>query len=162
MSATAGDRPPPPSGERIFIGMGSNLGDRTENLCAARDRIAALPGTDLVACSRFHATEPWGFADQPEFLNAVVEVRSSLDPEALLDALKQIERHLGRRETFRWGPRKIDLDLLLYGERRLSTDRLTLPHPLAASRPFVMAPLAEIAPDVAACLSTSTASGGTR
>ena len=134
--------------ERIFLGLGTNLGEREANLREAVRRLAALPGTRVVGLSSLHETAPWGVEDQPPFLNAVAELRTELEPEALLTAVKEIERAMGREPTFRWGPRLIDLDLLLYGERRLRTERLTLPHPHLRERPFVTEPLGEIAPEV--------------
>jgi 2-amino-4-hydroxy-6-hydroxymethyldihydropteridine diphosphokinase len=134
--------------ERVFIGLGSNLGEREENLRAALNRISSLEGTQVVRVSALRETPPWGVEDQPAFLNAVAEIRTALEPEALLDAVKRIEGELGRVPSFRWGPRLIDLDLLLYGTRRLETPRLTLPHPHILERPFVWEPLAEIAPEV--------------
>lgn len=136
------------SEERIFLGLGSNLGDREAHLQAALARIRALPGTQVVRVSRFRETAPWGVEDQPAFMNAVAEVRSELGPEALLDAVKQIERELGRTPTFRWGPRLIDIDLLLYGRRRIDSPRLKVPHPEILNRPFVWEPFQEIAPEV--------------
>jgi 2-amino-4-hydroxy-6-hydroxymethyldihydropteridine diphosphokinase len=135
-------------GERIFLGLGSNLGDREQNIRSALARIAALPETRVVAVSSVLETEPWGVRDQPSFLNAAAEIRSSLPPAQLLSAIKQIESDLGRTPTFRWGPRVIDIDLLLYGERRVHEVNLRLPHPHILERPFVWEPLAEIAPEV--------------
>jgi 2-amino-4-hydroxy-6-hydroxymethyldihydropteridine diphosphokinase len=134
--------------ERVFLGLGSNLGDREALLRTALERIAGLPGTDLVRVSAIRETEPWGVTDQPPFLNAAAEIRTELEPQALLAALKEIEGEVGRRPTFRWGPREIDLDLLLYGSRRLETETLRLPHPQILERDFVREPLAEIAPEV--------------
>jgi 2-amino-4-hydroxy-6-hydroxymethyldihydropteridine diphosphokinase len=136
------------AGERIFLGLGSNLGEREEHLQGALERLAALPGTRVVAVSRFLETPPWGYEEQPPFLNAVAEIRTELEPEELLAELKRIEGEVGRTPTFRWGPREIDVDLLLYGERRLEGPSLTLPHPRILERPFVCEPLAEIAPEV--------------
>lgn len=134
--------------ERVFVGLGSNLGEREENLRAALNGISGLADTHVVRASAFRETPPWGVEEQPAFLNAVAEIRTALEPEALLDAVKRIEGELGRVPSFRWGPRLIDLDLLLYGTRRLRTPRLTLPHPHILERPFVWEPLAEIAPEV--------------
>ena len=131
--------------ERVFIALGTNLGDRQANLQAAR---AALePQAAIHRCSEVYETPPWGFADQPDFLNQVLEVRTDLAPLPLLDTLKTNEKHMGRLETFRYGPRLIDLDILFYGQRVLDTERLTLPHPRLAERAFVLVPLGEIAPD---------------
>src|SRR5689334_21830232 len=126
--------------ERVFLGLGSNLGDREENLRAALNRIEGFEGTALVRVSSFRETPPWGVEDQPPFLNAVAEIRTSLEPDALLTAVKAIEVELGRTPTYRWGPRLIDLDLLVFGERRVTSDRLTLPHPHILERPFVWEP----------------------
>ena len=139
-------------GERIFVALGSNLGEREENLRAALNRLGELPGTVVVRVSTFRETAPWGVTEQPAFLNAVAELRSTLEPEALLAAAKAIERDLGRTPTYRWGPRLIDIDLLLYGERRMQTETLTLPHPGLLERDFVREPLVEIAPEVVAAL----------
>lgn len=134
--------------ERVFLGLGSNLGDREENIRAALERIAELPATAIVAVSGVIESEPWGVVAQPPFLNAVAEVRSGLEPATLLAAVQRIERDLGRLPTYRWGPRRIDIDLLLYGERRVAAPELTLPHPHILERRFVWEPLAELASDV--------------
>jgi len=137
-----------PSEERVFLGLGSNLGEREANLRAALDGIGSLPNTRVVAVSGFLESAPWGVEDQPPFVNAAAEIRTALEPEALLAAVKQIERDVGRVPTFRWGPRLIDIDILLFGQRRVKTVELTLPHPHVLDRPFVWQPLEEIAPDV--------------
>jgi 2-amino-4-hydroxy-6-hydroxymethyldihydropteridine diphosphokinase len=138
--------------ERVFVGLGSNLGDREENLRAALNRISALPGTRVARVSAFLESPPWGVEDQPPFLNAAAELRTGLEPEPLLAAVKEIEREMGRLPTYRWGPRLIDIDVLLYGERRLRTPVLTLPHPRILERPFVWEPLQEIAPEAVEAL----------
>lgn len=135
--------------ERVFLGLGANLGDRRANLRLALRWLA--PECELVAVSslyRSDAVVPDGEPPGPEFLNAACEVRTSLPPEALLDHLKRIEHDLGRRPAKRWAARPIDIDLLLYGDRVIATERLTVPHPALAERPFVLTPLAEIAADV--------------
>jgi 2-amino-4-hydroxy-6-hydroxymethyldihydropteridine diphosphokinase len=134
--------------ERVFVALGSNLGYRAANLTRALEQIAALPETYVIRNSQYVRTEPWGETDQPWFLNAVAEIKTSLEPETLLNELKRIEKALGRVPNYRWGPRLIDLDLLLYGDRRLRTERLTLPHPGILERAFVYEPLGEIAPEV--------------
>jgi 2-amino-4-hydroxy-6-hydroxymethyldihydropteridine diphosphokinase len=134
--------------ERVFIALGSNLGDRSSNLTQALQRIAGLPETSVLRVSRFMETEPWGEMNQPAFLNAAAEIRTNLEPESLLAELKRIETDLGRVPSYRWGPRLIDLDLLLYGNRTLESERLTLPHPGILTRTFVYEPLGEIAPDI--------------
>ena len=133
---------------RVFLGLGSNLGDREEALRGAVERIGALPGTEVVRVSGFVESPPWGVEDQPSFLNGVAEIRTGLTPEELLAAVKEIERELGRVPSRRWGPRRIDIDLLLYGSERREGAKLTLPHPYILNRAFVREPLAEIAPEV--------------
>ncbi len=130
----------------IYISLGTNLGDRMVNLRLAR---AALPpDIQVMIYSSIYETEPWGYPDQPPFLNQVVKAKTSLSAPALLASLKSIERNLGRRPTFRYGPRLIDLDILLYGALVLDTPMLTIPHPRLVERAFVLAPLVEIAPDL--------------
>jgi 2-amino-4-hydroxy-6-hydroxymethyldihydropteridine diphosphokinase len=134
--------------ERIFVGLGSNVGDRLNHLRNAVSILADAPGIELVRCSSVFETEPVGFKKQPQFLNAVVELRAADDPPRLVNRLKEIERRIGRTETFRWGPREIDVDLLLYGQRIVQAERCQVPHPEISRRRFVLVPLAEIAPDV--------------
>jgi len=134
--------------ERVFIGLGTNLGDDLErNLRNALAAIGTLPGTGVVRVSSFLTTEPWGATDQPRFLNAVAEIRTQLEPLPLLQALKQLENDLGRVPTYRWGPRAIDFDIILYGERVVDIPGLRIPHPRYRERAFVMTPLREIAPE---------------
>ncbi|MGV3724773.1 MAG: 2-amino-4-hydroxy-6-hydroxymethyldihydropteridine diphosphokinase [Actinomycetota bacterium] len=142
--------------ERVFVGLGSNLGDREENLRAALNRISAVKGTRVAAVSSFRETPPWGVEDQPPFLNAVAEIRTELAPVELLRAVKAIEVELGRVPSYRWGPRLIDIDLLTYGERSISMAELTLPHPNILNRPFVWEPFEEIAPEVVEKLRRAT------
>jgi 2-amino-4-hydroxy-6-hydroxymethyldihydropteridine diphosphokinase len=129
---------------RVFIGLGANLGDRHANIEAALSRLAAHPGIELVRCTEAIETPPWGIEDQPAFLNAVAEVRTILQPEELLRDLKDMERELGRTPGPRWGPRAIDLDILLFGERVIDEPSLVVPHPELASRPFVLSQLIEL------------------
>lgn len=136
-------------GERVFLGLGSNQGDRRGNLDRALEALRARPDVDLVRCSAVLETEPWGVTDQPGFLNAVVEVGTTLEPVELLLAAKAIEAALGRTPTFRWGPRVIDIDIIAYGRRVIASDELTVPHARCLEREFVMGPLREIAPEVA-------------
>jgi 2-amino-4-hydroxy-6-hydroxymethyldihydropteridine diphosphokinase len=128
-----------------YIGLGSNLGDRAAHLHAALDRLAAL-GT-VEAVSPFQETEPVGHVEQPRFLNAAARLRTTRPPDELLRGLLSIERALGRVRTVRWGPRTIDLDLLLYDDLVRDEPGLTLPHPRLHERRFVLEPLAAIAPD---------------
>ncbi len=126
-----------------YVGLGSNLGDREQTLRHAAAAIGA------VRLSTIRETEPWGLADQPRFLNAVAELETELTARALLESLLDIERRLGRERTGpRWGPRTIDLDLLLYGEERLDEASLTVPHPRLHERLFVLEPLAELDPSL--------------
>jgi len=131
------------------LGLGSNVGDRRANLQAAVDALPAH-GVRVLASSSVYDTEPVGeVLDQPEFLNAVIRIETDLDPEALLDACKAVERELGREAGgVRHGPRPIDVDLLLLGDLTYSSDRLTLPHAQVTARRFVLVPLLELDPDV--------------
>jgi 2-amino-4-hydroxy-6-hydroxymethyldihydropteridine diphosphokinase len=135
---------------RGFLGLGSNVGDRLANLRAARAELEAR-GVRVTAASSVYETEPQGLVtDQPDFLNACVEVETELGPEELLDACKEVERALGRTEGGpRHGPRPLDVDLLLLGDIDLSTERLTLPHREVTSRRFVLTPLLELDPELA-------------
>lgn len=133
---------------RAYIGLGSNLGDRAANLLAARDRLAAEPGIDRPRLSRLYETEPVGPADQPWYVNAVLETAVELPALTLLRRLKALERTLGRRPGRRWGERLIDLDLLLYDDLHLATPELTLPHPRMWERRFVLVPLRDLAPEL--------------
>lgn len=127
------------------IGLGSNLGNPAANVRAA---IAALSQIgDVVAQSRLYRSKPWGPVEQPDYCNAVAIVRTPLAPLDLLRALKELETRLGRRPSVRWGPREIDLDILLYGDRQVDEPELTVPHPSMAARAFVLAPLAELMPE---------------
>lgn len=134
-----------------YVGLGSNLGDRAATLEMARERLALLPGASLASASPIYETEPWGDADQPFFLNQVVAVELAADWTAakLLAALLAIETALGRvRGERRFGPRTLDLDLLLFGEAAIDTPDLVVPHPRLRQRAFVLVPLADIAPGV--------------
>ena len=129
----------------VFIGTGSNLGDRQAALAKAAELLA--PDANVTKASRVYETPPWGFEDQPAFLNQALQVETKLDPPALLDHLKRIEQKMGRKSTFRFGPRIIDLDILFYGDLIYTSDTLQIPHALAAERAFVLVPMREIAPD---------------
>jgi len=134
--------------ERVFVGLGSNVGDRLRHIERAIEILADSPEVELVARSRIYETEPWGLTEQPRFLNAVIELRTGLPPAPLLQTLKEVEGSLGRRPRGRWGPREIDLDLLLYGDRVIQEGELRVPHPRLHERAFVLVPLAELAPEV--------------
>jgi 2-amino-4-hydroxy-6-hydroxymethyldihydropteridine diphosphokinase len=126
-----------------YVGLGANLGDREASLRRAAELIGAR------RLSTLRETEPWGIADQPSFLNAVAELETELAPRELLDELLRVERELGRtRDGSRWGPRAIDLDLLVYGGETIDEPGLTVPHPHLAERLFVLEPLAELAPSL--------------
>jgi dihydropteroate synthase len=132
----------------IVLALGGNVGDKAESLRRALRAIASEPGIELTAISRLYRTAPWGKTDQDWFVNACALGRTSLKPEALLERVKRLEVELGREPTVRWGPRVIDIDLIAYDEVTLKSERLTLPHPELFNRAFVLAPLAEIAPDL--------------
>jgi 2-amino-4-hydroxy-6-hydroxymethyldihydropteridine diphosphokinase len=131
----------------IYLSLGSNVGDRQANILAA---IAALlpVGVRVIKVSSLYETEPVDFLDQPWFLNCAVEAETSLEPHALLQALRAVETQLGSKKDFPKGPRKIDLDILLYGSETIATPDLQLPHPRMLQRRFVLTPLAEIAPSL--------------
>lgn len=132
--------------EKIYIGMGSNLGDRLENL---RRAASMFPSTIHVnRLSPVYETEPWGYTEQPAFLNQVVEVSSILPPLEMIEELKMLEKSLGREPTFRYGPRPIDLDILFYNNMVFSRAGLVIPHLHLHERAFVLVPLADLAPDL--------------
>ena len=132
-----------------FVGLGANLGDRETTLRSALERLSAEPGVELVAVSSFRDTAPIGITDQPRFLNAAAAVETTLSAHDLLDRLLAIERRLGRtREGPRFGPRTIDLDLLLYGDERIEEEGLEIPHPRLHERLFALEPLADLEPDL--------------
>jgi len=133
---------------KIYLGLGSNLGRRARNLSAARRRLRQK-GVRIVRQSRVIETEPWGVADQPRFLNQVVEGEWSGTPRRLLAVAKEVEREGGRTKTVRWGPRVIDVDILLFGDRRVNSRDLVIPHPRIAERPFVVEPLKELGVNLA-------------
>lgn len=130
----------------IYLGLGSNLGDRGDNL---RKAIGALaPEVQVRVESGVYETPPWGVTDQPGFLNMTLKAETDLSPEKLREHVKRVEREVGRKHTFRWGPRVIDIDILLYDELIVDTPELVIPHPQLHKRPFVLVPLASIAPEV--------------
>jgi 2-amino-4-hydroxy-6-hydroxymethyldihydropteridine diphosphokinase len=131
----------------VYIGLGSNLGDRAATIRVALDRLAEQPEIEILAVSSLRETDPVGFEDQPRFLNGAAALRTELGPRDLLDRMLEIERGLGRvREGARYGPRTIDLDLLLYGDAVVDEPGLEIPHPRLAERTFVLEPLAELDP----------------
>lgn len=132
--------------ETIFLALGTNLGDRVENLRAALQ--ALLKIVEIQAVSAVYETPPWGVTDQPAFLNMAVQGQTELDPPTLLRELKRLEVELGRKPNFRYGPRLIDLDILFYGEKIVALDNLSVPHPRLPERAFVLVPLADLAPEL--------------
>ena len=135
--------------QRCFIALGSNQADPAAQVTAAFAELRLLPQSQLLACSSLYRSAPLGPQDQPAFINAVAMLDTGLAPEALLDALQEIERRAGRvRKAERWGPRILDLDLLLYADRMIDTPRLQVPHYHMHARSFVLYPLAELAADL--------------
>lgn len=130
----------------VYIALGTNLGDRLANL---RTAIQSMPPEIvIVAESHVYETPPWGYEDQPAFLNMVIKAETGLEPESLLTYLKQLEVELGREQNFRWGPRLIDLDILFYDNLVIDTPPLVVPHPRLHERAFVLVPLMDVAPDL--------------
>lgn len=138
--------------ERVYLGLGSNLGSRENNLAQAIRRLGepSPQGGKLrpLRASSIYETAPWGYADQPAFLNCVVGAETDLTPLALLALGQQVERELGRQPSFRYGPRLVDVDILLYGDLVLDLPDLQIPHPRMTQRAFVLVPLAELAPQL--------------
>jgi len=141
VASRAGD----PRREVVFVGLGSNAGERRATIGSALDRIAALVGVRVVRVSKLRETAPVGGPPQRAFVNAVAELETSLEPAQLLAELQRVEGALGRVREVRWGPRTIDIDVLLFGELVLETPDLVVPHPRLSERAFVLEPLAEIA-----------------
>jgi 2-amino-4-hydroxy-6-hydroxymethyldihydropteridine diphosphokinase len=134
---------------RAYVGLGSNLGDREHMIWGAVHMLAFNPDVDVVAVSTLRETDPVGYLDQPPFLNAAAALDTELSPRALLDLLLTVERELGRiRDGPRFGPRTIDLDLLLYGDEIVDEPGLAVPHPRLQERVFALEPLAELDPDL--------------
>lgn len=133
--------------ERVFLGIGSNIGDRLKHLQSAVEFIERIPKTEIINTSSVFETEPVGFKAQAFFYNAVLEIRTELDIMQLFKRLKKIEEKIGRVETFQWGPREIDIDILYYGNSVTVTAEVIVPHPRNSERRFVLEPMNEIAPD---------------
>lgn len=134
---------------RAYLALGANLGDPPAQLAEAVRRLDTRDDIKVAARSRMITTKAWGRTDQPDFSNMVVMVDTSLDPTSLLDVCLGIESAMGRERVDRWGPRLIDIDIVAYEDRVIASDRLTIPHPFAHQRDFVLDPLREIAPEVA-------------
>ncbi len=137
-----------PTGVRVFVGLGSNLDDPLAHIRQALRELKGLPQTRLVCRSSLYRSRPLGPVAQPDYINAVAELETGLEPEALLSELQAIEQTHGRERGERWGPRTLDLDILLYGDRQLDRPHLRVPHPELTNRAFVLYPLAEIAEDL--------------
>jgi len=133
---------------RAYLGLGSNLGDRVGYLRAALRALADMTGVELVRWSRVVESEPWGITDQPRFLNMAAEIATEIEPHDLAGHLRELETCVGRRRRQKWGPREIDIDILIYDDLCIETDALTIPHPRMMERAFVLVPLAEIAPNL--------------
>ncbi len=133
--------------ERIFIGLGGNIGDPRRAMASAVKALAGADDIDVVGISSLYRTPPWGKTDQPDFLNAVVEISCALSPRILLNRCLEIEKGLKRERGERWGPRTIDMDIIAFGNRVVDEPDLHIPHPRLYERAFVLMPLAELAPD---------------
>jgi len=131
--------------KRVYLGVGSNLADRHQN-CLKAIELLKKSEIKITKISSIYETQPWGVKEQPNFLNLVLEAQTRLSPAELLYQLKTIEKNIGRKESFRWGPRKIDIDILFYGSLTLLEHDLRIPHPYIQERDFVLKPMAEIAP----------------
>lgn len=139
-----------------YIGLGSNLGSSidgssgnpTDQINEALSHLNNIPATELIAHSGLFRSKPHGPQDQPDFINAVAAIATELDAHALLDQLQVIENRQGRIRERHWGPRTLDLDILLYGDEQIHTDRLQVPHPYMRERPFVLIPMAQLAPEL--------------
>ena len=133
--------------QKVLIGIGSNVGDRAGLCCRAVDALKAHVAIQEVTLSSFYETAPVGVIDQPPFLNLTAVFKTTLAPEVLLKDLKRIEQNLGRKERYRWGPREIDLDILLYGNQVFKTPSLVIPHPEMHHRAFALTPACDICAD---------------
>lgn len=132
----------------VYIGLGGNLGAVIENLTAAVKLLANIPQTSLISKSSWYQSKAIGPGDQGDYINGACHLQTSLDPISLLDQTQAIENHLGRVRNERWGPRSVDLDILLFGDLAIKQERLTIPHPEMMNRNFVIQPLFEIAPSL--------------
>ncbi len=133
---------------RVFVGLGRNLQRPAQQLRKALTELDQLPQTRLVGHSMLYGSKPLGPTDQPDYVNAVAQLQTGLDPHALLDELQRVEQRHGRERAARWGPRTLDLDILLFGTDVIESARLRVPHPQLHRRAFVLAPLHELAPDL--------------
>jgi len=133
---------------RCYIGLGSNIGDSRANIVEALKRLDEMPYLTVKTVAPLYRTAPVGYTEQDYFINTVAEVRTTLTPRQLLDGLQQIENDLGRVRVIRWGPRTVDLDILLYGDQTINEPDLQVPHPRMDQRVFVMLPLADLNPEL--------------
>jgi 2-amino-4-hydroxy-6-hydroxymethyldihydropteridine diphosphokinase len=132
---------------KVYLGIGSNIGDRKRNCLEAVEALKKA-GVLIRRVSSLYETEPWGYEKQPRFLNMAVEGETELSPLSLLKKIKEIEQNLGRQESFRWGPREVDIDILFYDSLVVNEPGLKIPHPYIHKREFVLRPLKEIAPEL--------------
>ncbi len=129
------------------LGLGGNIGDPRRQMAAAIENLAAVPAISITAVSALYETPPWGKTDQPAFLNAAVLIATGLPARALLEAILLVEQQLGRHRNERWGPRSLDIDILLFGDESINEPGLHIPHPRLHERAFALAPLADVRPD---------------
>lgn len=132
---------------KVFLGLGSNLGNRAEYIEAAINEIGSLKDTKLMNKASLYETEPWGFKEQPDFINSAVEIETSLSAEELFNGVKGIEQKLKRQNVGRWQEREIDIDILFYGDEIIRTEKINIPHKEIENRKFVLVPMNELAPD---------------
>lgn len=133
--------------ETVYLGIGSNVGQKTEN-CYYAIKLLGERGLRLLAQSSLYETKPWGVENQPDFVNMCICVETVLSSYELLKTVQEVEKEVGRVKTFKWGPRVIDIDILLYGDHIINTEDLIVPHPFMLQRDFVLKPLREIAPNI--------------
>ena len=132
----------------VWLSLGSNLGDRQEYLLGALQRLSAHPAIELTAVSSLYVTEPWGVSGQEDYFNIVAGLNTGLSPTELLAYTQTIENAAGRHRIIRWGPRQLDIDIILFGDKRINSDQLQIPHPRFKERMFVLQPLYEAAGDI--------------
>ncbi len=133
---------------RAYLSLGTNEGNRHKNLEDSLDYLDKVPEINILIVSSIYETEPWGMLEQQLFLNLVILIDTALDPDSLLYTCQEIENKMGRQRRVHWGPRKIDIDILLYEDLTIETEKLTIPHPYMEKREFVLAPLREICPEL--------------
>lgn len=132
---------------RVFLGLGSNLGNRIDYIEKAINEIGSLKDTKIINKASFYETEPWGFKEQPDFINSAVEIETTLSAEELFAGVKGIEQKLKRQNKGRWQEREIDIDILFYGNEIVHTEKINIPHKEIEKRKFVLIPMNELAPD---------------